>query len=349
MTTKPATSVATASGLRFGTPCKVLVVGAVADVPRALEHPAVGSRTRFDVIGIVPIEADDIVIPAEAIAHLMATQAADTIMVAGPITNAAMDALGELAITIGSRLLVVMPTPVPLLHAPAIVWEGEHPLIQLGMKGDRSLPSFVKRAFDVALAAAILIITAPIVACAAAAVKYTSDGNAFFGHERVGRGGKRFRCWKLRTMAADAEHRLLSDPALHREYVDNSYKLPDCTDPRVTKLGRLLRRTSLDELPQLWNVLVGDMSLVGPRPLIADELKHYSGHVTTLLSVRPGVTGAWAVNGRHRLKYPYRAEVELDYVRNFTLLNDLFILLRTANALIDAGTDPAPRTAAGAN
>ena len=324
---------------RTGGAFKAIVIGAVADVPRALEHPAVGSRTRFDVIGVVPLDADETRLPQAFISQLLAESGAGVIIVAGPIANEAMISLGELAVTAGARLLVIMPTSVPSLREPSIVWEGNHPLIQLGLVSRGSWPRLVKRSFDVVVALVALLITAPIVLAAAIAVKLSSAGSVFFGHERVGVAGKRFRCWKLRTMAMDAEQRLAADPALHRQYRENNYKLPDCIDPRVTTVGAFLRRTSLDELPQFWNVLRGDMSLVGPRPVVAEELQHFKGRVMTLLSVRPGLTGAWAVGGRHHLKYPHRADVELEYVQNPTFRNDVLILLRTANALFDTGSD----------
>ena len=325
--------------LSGGAPFRALVVGSLADVPRALEHPAVGSRSRFDVVCVVPLNEDALTVPRDTIGRLVATNSADTILVAGAISRNAMDELGELAVTVACRLLVVMPAPVPRLHDPVIVWEGEHPLIQLAVVRDNGVRNLLKRAFDIVVSAGALAVIAPFIAIAAAAVRLTSAGGAFFGHERVGTGGRRFRCWKIRTMAANAEERLRSDPALHQIYQNNSFKLPEHSDPRVTRVGRFLRQTSIDELPQLWNVLKGDMSLVGPRPVIADELQHYTGSVLTLLSVRPGLTGAWAVNGRHRLHYPRRAEIELHYVRNCSLRNDMVILLRTLAAVIDFSPD----------
>jgi exopolysaccharide production protein ExoY len=319
---------------------RAVVVGAVTDVPRALEHPAVGSRTHFDVVGVVPVETDDAGVPRTDICELARSHRADTILVAGPIRRSAMDELGEIAVTMGCRLLVVMPGPVPSQHDPVIVWEGEYPLIQLAVARRDGMQNLLKRTFDIAASAAMLLLAAPVIALAGLAVRLSSNGNVFFGHERVGRGGKRFKCWKIRTMDVDAEARLRSDPTLHETYRRNGYKLPDKTDPRVTPVGRLLRQTSLDELPQLWNVLCGQMSIVGPRPLVAEELHHYAGNVLTLLSVRPGLTGAWAVNGRHRLNYPRRAEVELAYVQNCSLINDIAIMFRTARVVVDFGPEP---------
>ncbi|MEP6780047.1 MAG: sugar transferase [Gemmatimonadaceae bacterium] len=323
----------------FGAPFRTLVVGSISDVPRALEHPAIGSRARFDVVCVLPVDADHVTVPRATIANLITTNTADTILVAGPISRGAMDELGELAVTMACRLLVVMPSPVPRLHDPIVVWEGDYPLIQLAVSRDRGVRNAFKRGFDVMASLGALIVAAPILAIAAIAVRGTSAGGAFFGHERVGLNGRRFRCWKIRTMSVDAEQRLRADPALHENYRNNSFKLPEHIDPRITRIGRFLRQTSIDELPQLWNVLKGEMSLVGPRPLIAEELQHFSGSVLTLLSVRPGMTGAWAVNGRHRLLYPKRAEVELDYVRNCSLKTDAMILIRTAAAVVDFTTD----------
>jgi lipopolysaccharide/colanic/teichoic acid biosynthesis glycosyltransferase len=135
-------------------------------------------------------------------------------------------------------------------------------------------------------------------------------------------------------MYTDAEQRLRSHPQLYRTYVENDYKLPEEVDTRITRIGRFLRRTSLDELPQLWNVLKGEMSLVGPRPIVPDEIRHYNGEASLLLTLKPGITGAWQVSGRSTLQYPERATVELEYVEQWSLLSDLWILLRTIPAVL---------------
>ena len=135
-------------------------------------------------------------------------------------------------------------------------------------------------------------------------------------------------------MRADAEARLRADPPLYQEYVRNNYKLPEGTDPRLTWVGRWLRRLSLDEIPQLINVLTSEMSLVGPRPIVPDELDEYRSSAAVFLSLKPGMTGAWAVNGRSHVSYPDRADMELEYVRNWSLGRDLRILLMTAPAVV---------------
>jgi len=135
-------------------------------------------------------------------------------------------------------------------------------------------------------------------------------------------------------MHRDAEERLRRDPSLYARYVANSYKLPEETDPRLTRIGRFMRKTSLDELPQLINVLIGDMSLVGPRPIVPEELEQYAHGAAVFLSLKPGMTGAWAVNGRSHIGYPDRADIELAYVRNWSLWRDLGILSNTVPAVL---------------
>jgi lipopolysaccharide/colanic/teichoic acid biosynthesis glycosyltransferase len=132
----------------------------------------------------------------------------------------------------------------------------------------------------------------------------------------------------------DSERLLKSDPELYRRYVENDYKLPENEDPRITRLGRLLRKSSLDELPQLWNVLRGDMSLVGPRPIVPNEVLEFGAHASTLLSVRPGITGYWQVNGRSNIHYPERAFMDLDYAGENSIASDLMTLIRTIPAVI---------------
>lgn len=186
-----------------------------------------------------------------------------------------------------------------------------------------------KRALDFFGALFGLIITLPVLVAVAIAIKIDSRGPVLFAHRRLGRDGKHFDCLKFRTMHVDAERRVFENEELLHQYVSNHFKIPGHLDPRITGLGRFLRKSSLDELPQLWNVLMGEMSLVGPRPIVALEATHYGDHIAELLSVRPGLTGQWAVEGRSQLGYPKRAEIELEYVRKRNLATDLSILART--------------------
>ncbi len=195
----------------------------------------------------------------------------------------------------------------------------------------------VKRALDAAFTIAIGIAALPLIAAIAAAIKLSSPGPVLYGHKRYGRGGDAFIAWKFRTMVANAsealEEYLDADPELRKEWL-RSQKLHD--DPRITRVGRLLRRTSLDELPQLWNVLTGEMSLVGPRPIIAAEIARYGGDFALYKKVRPGLTGMWQVSGRNLLSYQQRIAFDLYYVRNWSPWLDLYILARTVTAVLRA-------------
>ncbi len=193
----------------------------------------------------------------------------------------------------------------------------------------------MKRALDVFGAVVGLAVCAPLLAVFAVCIRAESPGPIFFSQARLGRGARPFQCYKLRTMRRDAEARLHADAALRAEYEANSFKLPCDVDDRITMVGRALRLSSLDELPQLWNVLRGDMSLVGPRPILDRELANYAvADRPTLLAVRPGVTGAWAVAGRSRIGYPQRSAIELAYVREWSITKDLAILFRTFGAVL---------------
>ena len=193
----------------------------------------------------------------------------------------------------------------------------------------------LKRTVDLAGAVLGLLLTAPLLAVLAVLVRLGSPGPVFFAQARVGRGGRVFRCYKLRTMRHDAESLLRTDPELRATYERHGFKIPCDADHRVTPIGRLLRLSSSDELPQLWNVLKGEMALGGPRPLVVRELAHYPGtDRDVLLSVRPGLTGAWAVGGRSRVGYPDRARMELDYVREWSIGRDFLILLKTVGAVL---------------
>jgi len=316
----------------------VVIVGSAEDVPRALAHPAVGEG-RFEIAAVlaVDVEADDHDEGMTRLADLLRAHRARTILVAGPVGSGAMHRVADLALVHHCELLAVMPTETLAGHDPVVVWSGESPLVQLARTVRAPWQHAAKRAFDLVAAALGLLVAAPILALLAAAIRIESPGPALFLHERVGHRGRRFRCLKLRTMRADAEEHLRADASMLTDYRLNHFKIPDERDPRITPVGRLLRRASLDELPQLWNVLVGEMSLVGPRPVIDEELALYNGSGDLLLSVRPGITGAWAVSGRHSVGYPERCALELRYVRGWTLLGDVRILAATVGAVLSPG------------
>jgi lipopolysaccharide/colanic/teichoic acid biosynthesis glycosyltransferase len=228
--------------------------------------------------------------------------------------------------TLGTPAAGYDPVAALLLHRPTRAW-AQRPLHQRTMK----------RALDVVGALLLLVAVLPVLLLAAAAILATSRGAALFAQERVGKDGRTFRFYKLRTMVRD------NDDSQHAAYVaslirgeapaqDGVFKLTN--DSRVTPVGRFLRRYSIDELPQLWNVLLGDMSLVGPRPALAREVELYDDHARQRLCVKPGITGLWQVSGRCELTFQDMVALDLHYASWWSLGTDLKILLRTPAAAI---------------
>nr|WP_234882256.1 sugar transferase [Bacillus mycoides] len=161
-----------------------------------------------------------------------------------------------------------------------------------------------------------------------------NKGPVFFKQIRMGKNGKEFYIYKFRSMIVNAEEKLRSNEVLYKKYIDNNYKLEPSEDPRITKVGQFLRKTSLDELPQFLNVLKGDMSLVGPRPVVQEELVEYRERKDEFLSVKPGLTGYWQVSGRSDVGYPERVDLELYYAYNASLWFDIKILLLTVKNVV---------------
>jgi lipopolysaccharide/colanic/teichoic acid biosynthesis glycosyltransferase len=191
-----------------------------------------------------------------------------------------------------------------------------------------------ERVFDIVGAIMSAVLLLPVFVTVGAAIRL-SGAPIFFGHERIGRGGKSFKCFKFRSMIPDAERvlqdLLRSDPGAQREW-ERSHKLQD--DPRITKFGSFLRKSSLDELPQLWNVLKGEMSLVGPRPIVEDEVARYGKEASMYKSVRPGMTGLWQVIARSNCTYSRRVSLDKLYVKNKSITLDIWILWKTVGAVL---------------
>jgi len=316
-----------------------VIVGRAQDIPRALEHPMLTSSATVGAVEVTDDEGAHSAAGA-ALDDLIRELRAPSIFVAGPLGERTMRIVTDIALLNGCRIVAVMPSEIIRGHEPIVVWEGDRPLIQLLHSRRSQIHRSVKRAIDVIGAVIGLALIAPISLVIALAIIVDSRGPVLFRHRRVGRGGREFPVLKFRTMVEDAETWLDRDPTLARIYRENDFRLPDQLDPRLTRVGRFLRRSSLDELPQLWNVLVGEMSLVGPRPIEAAELEHYAGSERLLLSVRPGITGRWAVMGRHSVFHPKRSEIELHYVRSWSLRGDAQILLRTVGAVLSYGAGP---------
>ncbi|PWV93818.1 lipopolysaccharide/colanic/teichoic acid biosynthesis glycosyltransferase [Paenibacillus cellulosilyticus] len=187
-----------------------------------------------------------------------------------------------------------------------------------------------KRLMDICLSLLGIIVLIPVFIGIAIIMKIKEPtGPVFFKQKRTGLDSKIFYIIKFRSMVMNAEERLKADKLLYQKYLDNNYKLEQDEDPRITAFGRFLRKSSLDELPQLINVLKGDMSLVGPRPVVREELQEYGERVVDFLSVKPGVTGYWQVSGRSDVGYPERVDLELHYVYNQSIWFDIKILFKT--------------------
>lgn len=192
------------------------------------------------------------------------------------------------------------------------------------------------RAVDVVIASTALVFFAPLLIVVAMLVMAQDGGPALFGHRRIGRNGRVFHCLKFRSMVVDAEVRLArhleNDPAARAEW-DADHKLRD--DPRVTGLGRFLRKSSLDELPQLFNVIRGEMSLVGPRPIVEAEIHRYGRYFAHYCRVRPGITGLWQVMGRNDVSYRRRVALDVTYVRRSNAYTYFVVLARTVPAVLN--------------
>lgn len=209
---------------------------------------------------------------------------------------------------------------------------GGLPLIHVAPPTWTDASRWGKRAFDIAGAATCLLLALPLFVVAAAWIKLSDGGPVLFQQTRIGRHGAEFSCLKFRSMVVDAEERLVA--LLVGREQSPLFKMKD--DPRITRPGRLLRRLSLDELPQLINVLRGDMSLVGPRPPLPREVSLYDGHTARRLHVRPGITGLWQVSGRSDLTWDEAIGYDLYYVDNWSMLQDLNIMLKTVGAVLSS-------------
>ena len=234
------------------------------------------------------------------------------------------------------NMIIVPPTRGLPLWGMESLHSFSHEVLLLRARNNLLRPSsrLIKRSFDVATSSLLLLLLSPVFLYLFFQVKKTK-GDVFFGHQRVGVGGATFPCYKFRTMvhnSAEVLEKLLRESPEAREEWEREFKLKD--DPRITAIGHFLRRASLDELPQLWNVLRGEMSLVGPRPIVQAELAKYGDDVDYYLHVKPGMTGLWQVSGRNDVDYETRVALDAWYVRNWSLWNDLVILIKTVRVVL---------------
>lgn len=310
----------------------------VADGPRADEIRAIVERERrrgvyvVDVVGrraLAARRADD---PAAALSDLLSTTVVDEVifdlnsfdMVRLTDLLLVCERLGVIAhVTFDLGGMKITRTPPPDLHGLPLLTFATIP------HDERLL--LVKRVFDIAVSAALLVLLSPVLALVALAVKLSSPGPLLFRQVRAGEHGRRFTIYKFRSMVANAES---LQPALvgANEMTGPVFKIR--ADPRLTRIGRVLRRTSLDELPQLWNVLKGEMSIVGPRPAVPSEVARYESWQRRRLSMKPGLTCLWQVSGRSSIAFDRWMRLDLEYIETWSLGLDLRILIRTIPAVL---------------
>ena len=195
--------------------------------------------------------------------------------------------------------------------------------------------NLIKRIFDIVFALLVLTIFSPVYFILMVLVALNSRGPIFYVQQRIGKDHQPFNCIKFRTMVNNADQMLdtiMEDSDQMREEFEDSFKLKQ--DPRITKIGRFLRLTSLDEFPQFWNVLKGEMSVVGPRPLVPEELPKYGRKIKTVLKIKPGITGLWQVSGRNDIPYPKRVQIDVYYATSHSWLLDLWIVYKTIGVML---------------
>lgn len=293
----------------------------VGQIPVHLLGPAeevgriVGEWAQDPYVGFEPASLDE---PAEIV------------VIADPGTVSIEELFGRY------RQIEFVPSGIALpLWGARVVSVGESGAVEVVNQRKLRLLRAEKRLLDGTLALAVFVLTLPAFVLIAIGVKLTSRGPVFYRQRRLGKKGRPIWVWKFRTMYADADERLakllVSDPVRNDEW-ERNFKLAD--DPRVTAFGRILRKTSLDEIPQIFNVFAGDMALVGPRPIVTEEVPRYGASYELFSSVRPGITGLWQVSGRSDTDYPRRIALDTQYILNWSPWMDFWIMMRTVAAVL---------------
>lgn len=325
---------------------KALVIGRRTDVEYVMKSIDANDALGYRVVG-VSLDDDDassVEIDGRSViargnldsAHVVAAQlGADAVIVASS-PDGDSDYVKQLAWRLeGTAAELVLSSPLADVAGPRMTLKPVEglPLIQVEIPTFEGGRYALKRAMDAVLSLAALMVIAIATPFIALAIKLEDGGPVFFTQERVGRDGGRFRMWKFRSMRVDAE-RMRLELADDNEAQGPMFKMK--SDPRITRVGAFLRKYSLDELPQFWNVFVGDMSLVGPRPPLPSEVQTYGGKVFRRLYIKPGITGLWQVSGRSDLDWDDTVRLDLRYVENWSLIGDLTLLWRTVGSVAAA-------------
>jgi exopolysaccharide biosynthesis polyprenyl glycosylphosphotransferase len=304
---------------------------AVSIAERLQRHAALGYRvigylgTPSTVVPVVMAPLDDV----ESIIHESVVD--EVVAALGPDELAYLEPVAALCNQEGKRLRVVLQQGLAPLSGGRLETLGSHEILTISNGPDRLIGMAVKRLLDIVLSALVLLVLSPILVALGIGVWMQDHGPIFFRQERVGRHGRLFTIVKFRTMVPDAEARL-ADLAESNVINGPAFKVAD--DPRITRIGRLLRRTSTDELPQFWNVLRGQMSVVGPRPPLPGEVAGYDLWHRRRLSMKPGITGLWQVSARLEAEFDRWVELDLAYIDRWSLWLDLKIMVRTVPAML---------------
>ncbi len=322
---------------------RALVVGRRKDVEYVTRSAHTDGVTGYRVVGVTldgdsakSITVDGATLRAagtlNTVAHVAEQLGADTVIVAS--TPDDPEYLKQLSWQLeGTAAELVLSSPLMDIAGPRMSLRPVEglPLVQVTIPTFDGSRYLAKRAMDIVISTLALVCIGVLLPFITLAIKLDSSGGVFFRQERVGRDGQTFRMLKFRSMGTDAEARKAGLLA-HNEGSGPLFKMKD--DPRITRVGAFLRKYSLDELPQFWNVLKGDMSLVGPRPPLASEVTAYDGHVFRRLYIRPGLTGLWQVSGRSDLSWEDSVRLDLRYVENWSVTGDLMLICRTAVAMV---------------
>ncbi|HYE48453.1 MAG TPA: undecaprenyl-phosphate galactose phosphotransferase WbaP, partial [Azospirillaceae bacterium] len=319
--------------------CPTLLVGSGDTIRAARAALASERHLGYEVIGHVDIGQSDDDAAASAVRHAYRTRGAGFVVVAADAADLsrAEPVVNEL---VRRRIPFAI---IPSIFGMSVLglrsdYFFSHDVVLLTAQNNLAEPltRAVKRGFDVVVSSLLLLALAPFFLFAMAVIR-RDGGPAFYAHKRIGMNGRTFGCLKFRTMVTDSDavlRRLLdSDPEARAEW-ERDFKLRN--DPRITPIGRFLRRTSLDELPQLINVFRGEMSLVGPRPIVEAEMVRYADDIRYYLETRPGITGLWQVSGRNDASYAQRVKLDAWYVKNWSLWHDITILLKTVRVVLTA-------------
>lgn len=317
----------------------VLIIGTDRAAQTLHEYLQQHRYLGYVTAGFISVSADDVHLAQDVLgsmsdlAEIARARFIDEVIISTGNRAAAKLAIAE-ARACGLGVRVVPDLYDGLAWGAPVEYVGAFPTLCLHQKRIPAFALMIKRAIDVIVSSAGLVLLSPVIAAITVAIKFESPGPMFYTSDRVGRKGRKFGCHKFRTMVRDADNMLAQLQHLN-ERDGVLFKISN--DPRITRLGRFLRKYSLDELPQLWNVLKGDMSLVGPRPPIASEVRQYELDHLRRLDVLPGITGLWQVEGRTNPSFASYIALDMEYVDRWNLFLDFRILLKTA-AVVVAGT-----------